>query len=391
MPWKHVSKACVPTIRTRRFNFKQFRAPCSSSDGTPKCCGRVRSPLQPNRNEAEEGDNKIDGNRTGKHDKRKGSVPRRSSNPGIWPLCQTRDDRVQGLARVHRAVRLGPVHVVVAAQVHRLALAIDQILQDLALAVLQLCRGRGKGLLQRRVRALLCQLLSPIASHPVVAAAIVNLLHLARRVLVGHQEGAHGLVQRAGQDLGLRVTLAEVLERAGQRQVLAQGVPAQVALFLKLLHVLGRGAAGAGLVHAAARQHRHDGEHLGRGAQLQNRPEVGEVVPQHVARDGDGVQSLLGARARHARGLQRRHDLDVQAGGVEQGQVLLYLLHEDYVMGTGRVQPEDRLARSAVVGELVRPAPPHRQLHPILDWRILRLARAVDVSGLDFVSHEDPV
>jgi hypothetical protein len=41
---------------------------------------------------------------------------------------------------------------------------------------------------------------------------------------------------------------AEVLERHGERQIVAERVPAQVALLHELLHVLGRRTAGAGLV-----------------------------------------------------------------------------------------------------------------------------------------------
>merc|ERR1712066_364757 len=89
-----------------------------------------------------------------------------NSDPCIWTLRQARHDRVQYLAGVHGRVRLGLVHVVIAAELHGLALAIDEFLQDLALILLQLCRGRGEGLLQVSVSALLCQLLRPIASHP---------------------------------------------------------------------------------------------------------------------------------------------------------------------------------------------------------------------------------
>ncbi len=50
--------------------------------------------------------------------------------------------------------------------------------------------------------------------------------------------------------LGARIVRlgAEVLERHGERQILAERVPAQVALLHELLHVLGRRTAGAGLV-----------------------------------------------------------------------------------------------------------------------------------------------
>ncbi len=54
---------------------------------------------------------------------------------------------------------------------------------------------------------------------------------------------ARGVVRLVGQEL----------ERRGQRQELAERVPAQVVLLDELLHVLGRRAAGAGLEQAARR------------------------------------------------------------------------------------------------------------------------------------------
>eukprot|EP00965_Chrysotila_dentata_P237853 6202162-Pleurochrysis_carterae.AAC.2 len=153
------------------------------------------------------------------------------------------------------------------------------------------------------------------------------LLHLARRRLVVVEELADGLVERGPKlaRLGVGRLGAQVLERHGERQVLAQRVPAQVALLDELLHVLGRRATGARLEEAAAGEERHDGEHLGRGAQLDDGEEVGQVVAQHVARHRDRV--LAGARARAGRGdgLHRRHDRDVEAARVVLWQVGAHL------------------------------------------------------------------
>ena len=98
--------------------------------------------------------------------------------------------------------------------------------------------------------------------------------------------------------MALLKVLRQVLQGdAPGRRTRPRRVPAQVVLLLELLDVLGRGAAGAGLEEAAAVQQRHDGEHLGAGADLEDREEVGEVVAQDVAGDGDGVLAGLGPRA----------------------------------------------------------------------------------------------
>mmetsp|Transcript_125546 Transcript_125546/g.340886 ORF Transcript_125546/g.340886 Transcript_125546/m.340886 type:complete len:208 (+) Transcript_125546:715-1338(+) len=207
-----------------------------------------------------------------------------------------------------------------------------------------------------------------------MAAAVVDLLHLPRGVLVRDQEGANGLVEGVGQGLGLGVVDPEVRERARKCQVLAQGVPAEVAFLDKLLHVLGRRTTSTSLVHGTACEHGHYGEHLRGGAELQDGEEVGQVVPQHIASHRDGVQAVPGALAGYARGLHRRHDLDVQTLRTELWQILLDLLHQDHVVRASRVEPEDRLARLVIVREVVGAAPVHRQFNPILDGSILRLA-----------------
>ena len=131
----------------------------------------------------------------------------------------------------------------------------------------------------------------PVERQVEVAAAVVELVHLARRraVLVEHRSG--GAVERVGEQLRGRVVglLREELERRRQREELAERVPAEVVLLHELLHVLGRRAAGAGLEQPAAVHQRHDREHLGAGAELHDREQVGEVVAQHVAGDRDGV------------------------------------------------------------------------------------------------------
>jgi hypothetical protein len=87
-----------------------------------------------------------------------------------------------------------------------------------------------------------------------VAAAVVDAAELAAGRLVLVEEGAGRPVERVGQDLGAGVAraLGQLLEADGQREELAQAVPAQVVLLDQLLDVLGGRAAGAGLEQAAA-------------------------------------------------------------------------------------------------------------------------------------------
>ncbi len=99
-----------------------------------------------------------------------------------------------------------------------------------------------------------------------------------------------------------------------------------MVLFLELVDVLGRRAAGAGLVQAATGHQRHDRQHLGAGAQFQDREQVGEVVAQDVASRGDGVLPADHPLDRVPHGPHLRHDLDGQALGVVVFQIGLDLL-----------------------------------------------------------------
>mmetsp|Transcript_20289 Transcript_20289/g.41667 ORF Transcript_20289/g.41667 Transcript_20289/m.41667 type:complete len:241 (+) Transcript_20289:1086-1808(+) len=60
-------------------------------------------------------------------------------------------------------------------------------------------------------------------------------------------------------------------------------------------------------------------------------------------------------------------------------------------MGACRVQPEDRLARLVVVREVVCAATRDGQLDPVLDWKVLDLARPPDVASGDLVPHEHEI
>ena len=166
-------------------------------------------------------------------------------------------------------------------------------------------------------------------------AAVVDRAELAAGGLVGLEELAVGLVEGVGEDLGGGMLLddGEVLEGGGEGEELAERVPAEVVLLEELLDVLGGGAAGAGLEEAAAVHEGNDGEHLGRGADLEDGEEVGEVVAEDVAGDADGVLPLDDALEGEFAGGGGLEDADVEAGGVVVFQIRLDLLEELGVVG----------------------------------------------------------
>mmetsp|Transcript_33551 Transcript_33551/g.84233 ORF Transcript_33551/g.84233 Transcript_33551/m.84233 type:complete len:624 (+) Transcript_33551:506-2377(+) len=151
-----------------------------------------------------------------------------------------------------------------------------------------------------------------------------------------------------------------------------------MALLEELLHVLWRRAACAGLKQAAPCKQRHDGQHLGGRAQLQDGEQVGEVVAQHVACDGDGVLARAGALARGGHGLAGGQDADVHARGVVRRDVFLHLGDEYRVVRAARVQPEDG-------GHARGTDTRHSQFHPIPHSNVLGLAHAPDVALLHLV------
>ena len=75
----------------------------------------------------------------------------------------------------------------------------------------------------------------------------------------------------------------------GQGEEFAQAVPAEVVLPLQLLHVLRCRSARTRFEQAAAVHQRHDGQHFRGGAYFQNGEQVGQVIPEDIARHGDGV------------------------------------------------------------------------------------------------------
>jgi hypothetical protein len=128
---------------------------------------------------------------------------------------------------------------------------------------------------------------------------------LPRRRLAVEQQLGRRLVEGLAEQTRTRVVvvLAEVVQRGGERQELAQGVPAQVSLGHELLDALGGGAPGPRLEEAAAGHERHDRQHLRARTDLEDREEVGEVVAQHVPRDRDRVLAAPDALEGEAGGL----------------------------------------------------------------------------------------
>mmetsp|Transcript_51980 Transcript_51980/g.126825 ORF Transcript_51980/g.126825 Transcript_51980/m.126825 type:complete len:365 (-) Transcript_51980:812-1906(-) len=139
--------------------------------------------------------------------------------------------------------------------------------------------------------------------------------------------------------------------------------------------MLRRRAPRPRLEEAPAREQRHDREHLGAGAELDDGEEVREVVPQHVARNRDCVLPGGGTLHRQAHGLDGGVGLDVEAFGVVLLEVHVDLGLQVRVVRPVGVEPEDgRVARGARAR--------HGQLDPVPDWSILGLAHTPDVALL---------
>ncbi len=66
-----------------------------------------------------------------------------------------------------------------------------------------------------------------------------------------------------------------MLEGGSQSKELPEGIPAEVVVLEELLDMLRSGTARTGFKEAAAVHERNDGEHLGAGANFENREEIG--------------------------------------------------------------------------------------------------------------------
>src|SRR5690606_13800946 len=154
------------------------------------------------------------------------------------------------------------------------------------LAGVQLVRHRAERRSQRRIGILCGERLRPVQRQVERAAAVVYLACLARRLAPVAEVVRGRAVESISEQARARIIelLSEMLKRGGEGHVLAERVPAEVALSLELLYVLRRRAAGSCLEQSAAVQQRYDGQHACAGADLEDRKQVGEIVAQYVAR-----------------------------------------------------------------------------------------------------------
>mmetsp|Transcript_9903 Transcript_9903/g.31815 ORF Transcript_9903/g.31815 Transcript_9903/m.31815 type:complete len:258 (-) Transcript_9903:2034-2807(-) len=201
------------------------------------------------------------------------------------------DDFVEGGGGAHDGLGEDVVDPVVAAEVGGVAGAGLELGDDGGLVLLESAGDRGVDVGDGEVVLLVGKRSGPVLGEVVVGAAVVELADLALGRLVVGEDHPGGLVECLSDEGGAGVVglVGEVLDGDGEGEELAERVPPEVVLLLELLDVLGRRAAGAGLEEAAAGEERDDGEHLGRGAELEDGEEVGEVVAEDVARDGYGV------------------------------------------------------------------------------------------------------
>merc|ERR1712203_388297 len=162
------------------------------------------------------------------------------SQLGVNARRETLQNSVESRARAHRSLSLLSVDIVVAAQIDFGALAINELLIDFRLVVGKLLGYRSEGLLQIRLTAR-GQVLSPVQCEVEMRAPVVDLLALARGVLVGVQELLVRLVQglRKSAQLSIAGLGSIVLQARRIGQELAERIPTQMTLLLELLHVLG--------------------------------------------------------------------------------------------------------------------------------------------------------
>ena len=155
-----------------------------------------------------------------------------------------------------------------------------------------------------------------------------------------------------------------------------------MVLFFELLDVFRCRSAGAGLKESAAVHQWHDREHLGTGTDFENREEVGEVITQDVAGDGDGVVAATDSLEAESACIGGGEDSKVEAFGVVVGEVRLNLPDQVRIVSTVCIEPED--CRRPTI-----PGAADCQLHPVPDRRVFGLAHPPDVPGLDLVGDED--
>ena len=259
----------------------------------------------------------------------------------------------------------------------------EQFTDNCCLIGRELLGNRSEESLQFLVIVLGGEGLGPVEGDVEMAAAVVGGAEFAAGGAVVFEEFAGGGVEGVGQYLGLGKAegLGDVFEAGGEGEEFAKGVPAEVVFLGELLDVFRGGAAGAGFEESAAVHERDDGEHLRGGADFKNGKEVGKVIAQDVAGNGDRVQPLDETFQGEGAGLGGSEDAEVEAGGVVILQVGFDFCNEPGVVGAVFIEPEDG-GGGGGAGAV------HGELHPILNRGVLGLTGAPDVSFLHFVGKE---
>ncbi len=149
----------------------------------------------------------------------------------------------------------------------------------------------------------------------------------------------------------------------------------------ELLNVLRSRTTSAGLEQATTVDQRNDGEHPRRGAELEDREQVGQVIPQNVTGCGNSVLALANQLEGESHRFARRHDLDVKTRSIVIRQVLFDLGDDLLIVTTLFVEPENtRLAGS--FGAI------DSQLDPVLNRNIFGLAGTIDVTSRNRLLHQ---
>mmetsp|Transcript_54193 Transcript_54193/g.144479 ORF Transcript_54193/g.144479 Transcript_54193/m.144479 type:complete len:374 (-) Transcript_54193:1198-2319(-) len=293
------------------------------------------------------------------------------------------DDRIQCPAWPHSALSLDCIRLVVPPKIHRRPLALNQLVQNLLLVLLQSRRHRLELRLHTSVLTP-SHRLSPVQCQVEMRPSIVKLFDLAGRVLVRIQESPHSTVQASSQRSHLAVTSlrTQLLQVRLQCQKLTQRVPAQMILLHKLLHVLRRRSSSSSLVHPSACKQRHNRKHLRARPQLQNGKQVSVVVtqdiPSHTDRAFTLLCSLQGVPAR----FHRIQEQNLQPRSVVLQQILLHFSLDVPIMRAGIIQPKHSRPSSCTSTSNSKP-------HPVLDCHVLCLAGSPDVTFLHLVLHQN--
>merc|ERR1712088_976289 len=225
---------------------------------------------------------------------------------------------IEDLGGSHGHISLDGINLVVSTNITGGSLAINQILYNLLLVVSQSLGQRCPG------GVLGSQLLRPVESNVEVCSSVVDLLHLPAGGLVVVQPLTNGVHHGLAQQLGLGVVgpVAKLLEANGGGEVFTKGVPSEMTFLQELLDMLGSRATSSGLQEDSTSQERDDGQHLGRGSQLEDGEEVSEVISEDIASAGDRVQSLPGSGAGDGAGISRLGELDIHPVSVVIIEVL---------------------------------------------------------------------